>query len=220
MSRASRSAPDDVFWEAGGLYRSSAHPVGALFARQRVAFLAARGLFDGVATLLDVGAGNGLSSRYFPPQIRVVACDAAGGQLAENPLPDRARCLATALPFADHSFDAATGWEILHHLDDPAAAVAEMLRVSRRRAILFEPNRLHPGHVVLALTRRNERRTLRFSPAHMRRIVARAGGRIALHLRCGALFPNVTPLPLARLLAALPYRLPVVGISQLVVVEK
>ena len=213
-------APDEVFWEGGGLYRSSSHPVGALFARQRIAFLAGRGLLAGVHTLLDVGAGNGLSSRYFPTETRVVACDGAAGMLRHNPVRDRVRCSATRLPFGDRSFDAATCWELLHHLDEPATAVAEMLRVARRRVLLFEPNRIHPGHMVLGLTRSSERRSLRFSPGHLRRIVAAAGGRIALHLRCGTLFPNVTPLPVARVLAALPYRLPLIGISQLVVVER
>ncbi len=118
------------------------------------------------------------------------------------------------------AFDVATCWELLHHLDDPVAAVAEMLRVARRRVILFEPNRIHPGHIVLGLTRPSERRSLRFSPGHVRRIAERAGGALALHVRCGALFPNVTPLAVARVLAALPYRLPLIGISQLAVVEK
>jgi hypothetical protein len=34
------------------------------------------------------------------------------------------------------------------------------------------------------------------------------------------LFPNATPLPVARLMARLPYRLPVIGISQLMILEK
>jgi len=216
----SRAQDDQTFWEGGGKYRPSEHPVGAIFARQRISFLTVTGVLDGVASLLDVGAGNGLSSRYYPTPISVTACDFAAGMLDGNPVTQRVRCSATALPFADASFDAATCWELLHHLDDPSAAVAELMRVSRRRVILFEPNRIHPGHIVLGVTRPEERRSLRFSPGHVRRIVERAGGRIRMHLRCGALFPNVTPLPIARLLAALPYRLPLIGISQLVVVEK
>jgi hypothetical protein len=38
-------------------------------------------------------------------------------------------------------------------------------------------------------------------------------------VRCGLLFPNITPLPIARLLARLPYRVPLVAISQLVIAE-
>lgn len=217
------AAPDSgerEFWEGGGLYRPSDHPVGALFARQRIGYLRDEGLLDGVETLLDVGAGNGLSSRYYPPTVAVTACDYAAGMLEGNPVARRVRCSATALPFADDRFDAATCWELLHHLDDPVAAVAEMLRVARRRVLLFEPNRIHPGHIVLGLTRANERQSLRFSPRYLRGIALRAGGTIRLQVRCGALFPNVTPLPLARWLSALPYRFPLLGISQLVVLEK
>jgi SAM-dependent methyltransferase len=208
-----------AFWEAGGIYRPSDHPVVALFARQRVRYLAARGLLADVHTLLDVGAGSGFSSAYYPPAVRVVACDYAAGMLAGNPVRDRLRCAATRLPFAAGAFDVVSCWELLHHLDDPVAAVREMLRVARRRVILFEPNRANPGHWILAALRASERRALRFSPGHVRRLVHAAGGRIRLHRRCGLLFPNVTPPALARALSRLPYPVPLVAISQLAVVE-
>lgn len=209
---------DDVFWEAGGRYRGSDHPVVALFARQRVDYLRRHGWLDGVRSVLDVGAGNGFSSAYYPVGVRVTACDYAAGMLTGNPVRDKLRCSATALPFRDDAFDLVTCWELLHHLDAPAEALREMRRVARRRVVVFEPNRIHPGHVVLGLTRANERASLRFSPGHVRRLVAASGGRILHHERCGLLFPNVTPLALARLMVRLPYRVPVAGISQLVVI--
>jgi hypothetical protein len=95
-----------------------------------------------------------------------------------------------------------------------------MWRVARRRLIVFEPNRINPGHVVLGLTREEERKSLLFSPGHVRRLVRAATGRTVDPMRCGLLFPNITPLPLARLLVRLPYRVPLIAISQLVVVEK
>lgn len=210
-----------AFWEEGGAYRPSDHPVVELFARQRVDHLERRRLLDGVASLLDVGAGSGFSSAYYQAGIRVVACDYASGMLRGNPARERLRCSAGALPFPDASFDAVSCWELLHHLDDPVAALREMWRVCRRRLIVFEPNRIHPGHIYLGLTRSNERRALRFTPGHVRRLVrAATGRRPRLHERCGLLFPNVTPLALARALVRLPYTAPLIGISQLVVVEK
>ena len=207
-------------WEAGGFYRPSDHPVVALFARQRVAHLEAIGALDGVATLLDVGAGSGFSSRYYPASIRVAACDFARGMLRGNPVRDRVRCAAGRLPFADRSFDAVTCWELLHHLDDPVAALREMARVARRRLILFEPNRANPGHILLGLSRPSERESLRFSSRHLRRLLARAGLEPARHERCGLLFPNVTPDWLARALVRAPFRVPMLGISQLAIVER
>jgi SAM-dependent methyltransferase len=208
------------FWESGGIYRPSDHPVVELFARQRVAHLAAKGAFRGVDSLLDVGAGSGFSSAYYPETIHVVACDYASGMLEGNPVADRVRCSATELPFADDTFGIVTCWELLHHLDDPVAALREMLRVTAQRLIVFEPNRINPGHIVLGLTRENERQSLRFSPGHLRRLLREAVGKIGSQERCGLLFPNITPLPIAKLLTKLPYRVPVVATSQLAIVEK
>ena len=208
------------FWEGGGRYRASDDPVVTLFAAQRVRYLEQIGALGDVATLLDVGAGNGFSSRSWPARVHVTACDYARGMLAGNPVRDRLVTSAYALPFRDAAFDAVSCWELLHHVDDPVAAVREMLRVARRRVLIFEPNRVNPGHVWLALTRAEERRCLRFSPRYVRRLVQAAGGRLHVHVRCGLLFPNITPLAVARLLVRLPFRAPLVAISQLVVAER
>src|SRR6516225_6154982 len=130
------------FWETGGCYRDPEHPVVEIFARQRIRHLVASGILDGVGSVLDVGAGSGFSSAFYPRHIGVVACDGALGMLAANPVPRRVLCAADALPFPDRSFDAVTCWELLHHLDQPVAAVREMLRVAGRRVIIFEPNRI------------------------------------------------------------------------------
>ena len=53
------------------------------------------------------------------------------GMLNGNPVRERVRCSATDLPFPDRSFDVVTCWELLHHLDDPVAALREMWRVAR-----------------------------------------------------------------------------------------
>ncbi len=208
------------FWEAGGVYRTSEHPVVELFARQRIQYLRAIGALEGVRSLLDVGAGSGFSSAFYPPEIRVVATDYAAGMIGSNPVRDRLRSSAYALPFPDGTFDAVSCWELLHHLEDPRAALREMLRVSRNGLIVFEPNRLNPGHWCLAALRENERQALRFSPRHVRQLVLAAGGLIRIHVRCGLIFPNITPLPIARLLRRLPFRVPTIAISQLVVVVR
>lgn len=217
---ASTALPEREFWERGGAYRRTDHPVVKMFARQRVAHLLDHGLFDGVESLLDVGSGSGFSSRYYPGSIHVVAVDSSMGMLHRNSTSVRAVASAYRLPFDDRAFDVVTCWELLHHLDRPDQAVAEMLRVARRRVIIFEPNRVNPGHVVLGLLRPNERRCLRYSSQYVGRLIEQAGGpRPLLHQRVGLLFPNVTPQALARLLVRLPFRVPLVGISQLVVLD-
>src|SRR5262245_11016221 len=178
MTNLEVSGPGQLpFWESGGRYRPSDHPVVALFARQRVAYLQRTGVLGGVRTLLDVGAGNGFSSAFYPTSIHVVACDFADTMLVANPIRDRVRSHAHRLPFPEHRFDLATCWELLHHADDPVAVVREMLRVSRR-VVIFEPNRIHPGQLWLGVSRTEERACLRFTPGHLRRMVQRAGGTI------------------------------------------
>ena len=212
---------EDQFWESGGSYRATDHPVVEIFARQRIAYLQHKQALAQVKSILDIGSGSGFSSRYYPERMQVVAADYAGGMLARNPTPNRTRCSGARLPFADDSFDLATCWELLHHLEDPIETIREMFRVTRKRMILFEPNRIHPGHIYLGLTRAEERRSLLFSPGYMRRLLRQAIGRSPdVHERCGLLFPNITPFPVAKLMRKFPYRMPVIGISQLLIVEK
>ena len=87
------------------------------------------------ARILDIGCGTGrLAKRLVrEPAVRfVVGCDFSAGMLQHA--ADRLRSVqgartalvrgdATRLPFADGAFDLVTCWELLHHLDDPVAAL-------------------------------------------------------------------------------------------------
>ena len=95
------------------------------------------------SSLLDVGCGTGNFTRdaakVVAPGGRVVGCDLSDAMLgvantraAEAGLEiDYHLGDATALPFADASFDAARSERLLQYLADPAKAVAEMVRVTR-----------------------------------------------------------------------------------------
>jgi demethylmenaquinone methyltransferase/2-methoxy-6-polyprenyl-1,4-benzoquinol methylase len=86
--------------------------------------------------VLDLAAGTGTSSEPFDENgVRVVPCDFSVGMLevgkARRPdLPFTAGD-ATRLPFADASFDAVTISFGLRNVADTAAALTEMLRVTR-----------------------------------------------------------------------------------------
>jgi ubiquinone/menaquinone biosynthesis C-methylase UbiE len=93
--------------------------------------------------LLDVGCGpgsitRGLAERLAPGE--VVGVDLSGETLAGARADAAARGLTNlryeeasvyALPFPDASFDVAYAHQVFQHLREPAAALAEMLRVVR-----------------------------------------------------------------------------------------
>jgi SAM-dependent methyltransferase len=95
-------------------------------------------------SVLDTGCGEGemLRRGVLPAAVRPVCLDLRAASLAEVSAPDRVCASVLALPFAAGSFDAVTCLEVLEHLDDPASAVRELLRVARRAVVVsvpFEP---------------------------------------------------------------------------------
>jgi SAM-dependent methyltransferase len=118
------------------------------------------------ARVLDLGAGSGAMARELcrrarrsGAEVRVVAVDShpVTCRLARDAVgPDRrvlvVRADATRLPFADGAFDLAHASLVLHHLDEPEAALREMRRVSREGFVVsdLERSRLAHGAVWLA----------------------------------------------------------------------
>lgn len=107
---------------------------------ERVAMLAgAVGPLAGVG-LLDLGAGMGgfavaaalagarvSACEYNPAYCRIIALRAARHGLG-LPVSNAA---GEALPFPDAAFDAVTAWDVLEHVQDPAAVLGELARVLR-----------------------------------------------------------------------------------------
>lgn len=86
--------------------------------------------------VLDLAAGTGTSSAPFAAAgALVVPCDFSLGMLREGrrrrPLLPFVAGDARRLPFADRSFDAVTSSFGLRNVNDPDAALREMLRVTR-----------------------------------------------------------------------------------------
>jgi SAM-dependent methyltransferase len=87
--------------------------------------------------VLDVGCGPGNYTRHLARAARdglVIGIDASApmvARAAQSPMANLAyvRGGAEELPFADDQFDAACSIGVVHMLEDPAKAVAEMARV-------------------------------------------------------------------------------------------
>jgi len=82
-------------------------------------------------TALDVATGGGHVAR----RLRELGCAVTSTDAAAGMRPDVVSP-AEDLPFADGSFDAVVCRVAAHHFADPARAVAEMARVTRRLVVL------------------------------------------------------------------------------------
>jgi len=99
-------------------------------------------------SVLDVGCGEGILSAEWAERVGdrpVVGVDLDDPGLREEwakrarPNLEFVAADASALPFDAGAFDMATGIEVLEHVPDPDAVVAEMARVARRRLLVSVP---------------------------------------------------------------------------------
>lgn len=120
--------------------------------------MAKRWKLDAVRDVLDVGCGVGhwgmLLASVLPKDVRVTGIDPEPSWIEQASARAIARGLdgrfsyrqgeAERLPFPDNAFDLTTCQTVLIHLCDPAAAIAEMLRVTKPGGLVAvaEPNNL------------------------------------------------------------------------------
>lgn len=113
---------------------------------RRLALIRRWAATDGARVLVD-GCGLGLYvralRRYSP---HVVGLDIDAKVLRGSGLNGLVQAAAEALPFPDNTFDTVLSHEVIEHVMDDQAAVAEMVRVLKPggRAIIFCPNRWYP----------------------------------------------------------------------------
>src|SRR5262245_19571130 len=97
--------------------------------------------------VLDVATGTGLVAQELARKnVRVVGLDQSAQMVARGVAAVAARGLdqhirfalgqAQSLPFADRAFDAVTFTYLLRYVDDPAATVAELVRVLRPGGVM------------------------------------------------------------------------------------
>ncbi len=194
-----------TYWESRRRRRDPAHPVIARFAAGKIdlirAHLPAGG---GRLSMLEVGAGNGYFSAHLDPHFDLTCLDFSPNMLEMNPLPPERKVVgdAEALDVDDDAFDVVFCANLLHHLEDPACAVAEMRRVARRHVVLIEPNALNPAMFLFGAFKKEERGTLAFTPNYITGLCTGAGMTIRMFTSHGAILPNKTPTSLVRVVGA------------------
>lgn len=87
------------------------------------------------ATVVNVGAGTG---SYEPPET-LLAIEPSAVMIAQRPAGSApaVQAYAEAIPLADNSADAVMALLTVHHWTDLEAGVSELLRVARRRVVVF-----------------------------------------------------------------------------------
>ncbi len=156
-----------------------------------------------VATVIDVGAGNGFFTWLLEAWGTAIAVDFARTMLEQHPSPRKIQADALSLPFADSAVDVAFCGNLLHHLDDPEAAVKEMARVAGRYVVLVEPNRNNPLMLGFGLVKPEERGTVHLHEGEIRRFMEEADLEVVASTTMGSVLPNKTPdllLPFVRLI--------------------
>jgi SAM-dependent methyltransferase len=122
-------------------------------------------------TYLEIGCGTGDDALALARAsgAAVVATDSSHAMIAEarrRGLDDARVADAHALPFADASFDGAWADRTFQHLADPAAALAELVRVTRPggRIVVADPD--YSNQAVAAVDRQLADRVLRVRTEH------------------------------------------------------
>ena len=91
------------------------------------------------APILDAGCGTGLNLRHLPAGSTGVDINPRNVELLKTRLPNHTVVEGDveALPFADGSFGTVLCTEVIEHIPDPSAALAEYRRVLQPRGVLI-----------------------------------------------------------------------------------
>ena len=129
--------------------------------------------------ILEVGCGEGkLATQLLhaiPTPARYLATDLSLDRLRDNhaldPRVESMEASIYELPFADDSFDIVVCCEVLEHVEDPVAGLAELARVSGGKVLLSTP--WEPVWRAMNMARGKYLRQLGNTPGHIQHFTRR-----------------------------------------------
>ena len=160
------------------------------------------------SSVLDVGCGEGVLTVEWAERLgggRIVGIDLEDAKLRaewakrERPNLEFRAEEATRLSFADDEFDLATAIEVLEHVPEPEATLAEMARVARSHLLVSVPR--EPLWRGLNMARGAYWRDLGNTPGHVNHWSKR--GFVSLLSRHGTVEEARSPFPWTMLLVRL-----------------
>lgn len=220
--KSSNSIEQLEYWESQEPnLRLPDHIVQVIFAEQRFKFLEKYIDFSQVKSALDIGCGNGVGTLSLKKRVRTVfGLDMSSyllKQVPENIFAIRGD--ATKLPFKDKSVDFTMAWELIHHIPQPYPVFEELKRITKKWIVIFEPNRLNPLQSVFSYLVKKERLGLRNSKGFLFDLTKKAGLEIKQYSTVGCIFPNKYPPWLAKFASTIPFEIPLLGISHVMIID-
>ena len=201
----------DAVAHNGYLYSTNA-PLSSQIANKRLSDVTLENVDLQDKTVLDIGCGDGVYTIELFDKIPVKsmlgvdyaaqAVEIAKTRSGVRPIKYDVQS-AYSLPYTTKSFDVAILRGVLHHLDDPVAALKEALRVATLIWVI-EPNGYNPGLKFLEKFSRYhiEHQEKSYPPAYLDKEVKKLGGQV-LHRKWAGFVPMFCPDWMARMMKAM-----------------